>query len=104
MSKGPLTAEELKTAEMSWIKEVQRSLIKLPKYEKMKRSLNLFNDDKNLIRCGGRIQESNLPDETKFPMLLPNNHDFTRLIVLRCHAEVIHNGVHETLTQLRSKF
>ena len=91
-------------AEKSWIKAVQISLIKLPKYKKMERSLRLFVDSDDVIRCRGRIEKSNLPDETKFPVLLPSNHDFTKLVVLRCHDEVMHNGVRETLTQIRSKY
>jgi hypothetical protein len=52
--KGLLTAEELDVAEKSWIKHVQASLTKLPKYNKMKRSLSLFVDDEQLIRCHGK--------------------------------------------------
>lgn len=102
--KGLLTAEELDVAEKSWIKHVQASLTKLPKYNKMKRSLSLFVDDEQLIRCHGRIEKSNLPNETKFPMLLPSDHDFTNLVVLHCHTEVMHNGVRETVTQVRSRY
>ena len=103
-SKGPLSAEELDLAEKSWIKQAQACLTRLPKYEKMKRSLSLFEDGDNLIRCHGRIEKSNLPDETKFPVLLPSDHYFTKLVVLSCHVEVMHNGVRETLTQVRSRF
>ena len=103
-SKGPLSAEELDLAEKSWIKQAQACLTRLPKYERMKRSLSLFEDGENLIRCHGRIEKSNLPDETKFPVLLPSDHYFTKLVVLSCHVEVMHNGVRETLTQVRSRF
>ena len=88
--KGLLTAEELDVAEKSWIKHVQASLAKLPKYNKMKRSLSLFVDDEQLTLRHGRIEKSNLPNETKFPMLLPSDHDFTILVVLHCHTEVMH--------------
>ena len=102
--KGPLSAEEIDLAEKSWIRPVQAPLTMLSKYEKMKRSLSLYVDDDKLVRCHGRIERSNLPDETKFPVLLPSDHDFTKLVVLKCHVDVMHNGVRETLTQVRSKF
>ena len=102
--KGPLSAEEIDLAEKSWIRQVQAPLTRLSKYEKMKRSLSLYVDDDKLVRCHGRIERSNLPDETKFPVLLPSDHDFTKLVVLKCHVDVMHNGVRETLTQVRSKF
>ena len=64
----------------------------------------MFEDKENIIRCHGRIQESPLPYDTKFPILLPSNRQLTELIVLRSHEEVMHNGVRETLTQVRSKY
>ncbi len=45
-----------------------------------------------------------LPYDTKFPILLPSDHYFTRLVVIRSHEQVMHNGVRETLTQVRSKY
>ena len=101
---GPVTCEELDNAEMKWIKDIQNPMTQQANYRKVKDSLNLFEDKKNIIRCHGRIQESPLPYETKFPILLPSDHYFTRLIVLRSHEQVLHNGVRETLTQVRSKY
>ncbi|CAB4034964.1 RNA-directed DNA polymerase from mobile element jockey [Paramuricea clavata] len=37
-------------------------------------------------------------------MLLPSDHDFTNLVVLHCNTEVMHNGVRETVTQVRSRY
>ena len=36
--------------------------------------------------------------------MLPRKHHVTLLIALKCHKIVKHNGVRETLTQLRSEF
>ena len=36
-------------------------------------------DDDKLVRCHGQIKRSNLPDEKKFPVLLPDDYDFTKL-------------------------
>ena len=73
-------------------------------YKKVKESLLLFEDSDKIIRCHGRIEASPLPYDTKFPTLLPSDHHVTRLIVMQCHEDVIHNGERETLTQLRSRF
>ena len=67
-------------------------------------NLLLFVDDEGILRCSGRIQYSSLPYDSKFPMLLPNGHYFTKLIIATSHEQVWHNKVHETLTQLRSRF
>ena len=101
---GPITCEEINNAELKWIKDIQYPMTKQANYEKVRKSLNLFKDKNDIIRCHGRIQESPLPYDTKYPIFLASDHRFTRLVVLRSHEQVIHNGVRETLTQVRSKF
>ena len=34
-----------------------------------------------LLRVGGRLQRFNLPVETKYPIIMPNKHHVTRLII-----------------------
>ena len=63
-----------------------------------------FFDDNGLIRCGGRLENAYLPHDTRFSILLESGHPVCRLIVIDCHERVKHNGVKETLTQLRSTF
>ena len=103
-TKVPLTAEEISSAEKSWIRQLEGSIPKMKDYKKTKESLSLFEDDENIIRCRGRIEASPLPYDTKFPILLPSDHHITRLIIMQSHEDVFHNGVRETLTQLRSRF
>ena len=47
---------------------------------------------------------SDLPPQSKAPILLDKKHHLTTLIVLDAHRRVIHGGVKETLTELRSAF
>ncbi|CAB4020879.1 Hypothetical predicted protein, partial [Paramuricea clavata] len=101
---GQLTCGEIDSAELKWIKDIQYPMSKQANYRKVKESLNLFEDKENIIRCHGRIQESPLPYDTKFPILLASDHYFARLFVLRSHEQVMHNGVRETLTQVQSKY
>ncbi|CAG2198838.1 unnamed protein product [Mytilus edulis] len=42
------------------------------------RQLRLFLDDRNIIRCGGRIQNAPLSESTKFPYILPNDHTISK--------------------------
>ena len=41
---------------------------------------------------------------TKHPILLPTGHHFTMLVIPQSHEKVLHGGVKETLTELRSRF
>ena len=36
--------------------------------------------------------------------MLSRNHELTKLIVLRCHEKVYHNGVKQTLSELQADF
>ena len=75
-----------------------------PEYRLWKLQFGLFFDDNGLIRCGGRLENAYLPYDTRFPILLESGHPVCRLIVIDCHERVKHNGIKETLTQLRSRF
>ena len=67
------------------------------------KQLNLFPDNKGLIRCRGRIENANLPYSTKDPLFLPRKAHLTILIVRNAYGRVAHNGVKETLTEIQSK-
>ena len=58
-------------------------------------------DPREILRCG---KECNIIRLEKHLALLDASHHVTLLIVKACHARVYHNGVKETMTQLRSRF
>ena len=96
---------ERKFAELLLIKNAQVSVKSHKNYPIWKKQLMLFEDDSGILRCRGRIENAaNLPYSTKHPILLPSNHPLTTLYVHQAHARVLHNGVKETLTELRSRF
>ena len=64
----------------------------------------MFEDDKGVLRCGGRLKNADLPLDTRHPIILPPEHHVTRLIIDKAHEDVYHNGVQETLVQVRTKF
>ena len=57
-----------------------------------------------IIRLNGRYKNSDLPDETKFPILVPRNEHFTQLLIANIHERNCHAGVSHTLAQLRKKY
>ena len=56
------------------------------------------------MRCQGRIENSSLRYETKFPALLPGNHRLTSLMIKDAHERFLHNGLKSTLNEVPSKF
>ena len=56
-----------------------------------------------IMRCKGRLMKSDLPYDTKCPALIPPSH-LTSLIIRGCHERVVHNGVTETLAELRTRY
>ena len=99
-----LTASDLVKAERLWIVDVQQKLQQEQKFPLWKRQLDLFLDDESLWRCKGRLGNANIPYATKYPVLLPRKHPVTTLIIQEAHCRVQHNGVKETLTEIRRKF
>nr|XP_039258111.1 uncharacterized protein LOC120334671 [Styela clava] len=55
-----------------------------------------------LLRIGGRLKDSSLPEELKHPVILPKSHHITTLIIKRYHEVVKHQGRGITLNEIRS--
>ena len=96
--------DDLDRAETLWLKDVQGVMEKDPRREKWYHEFGVYHDEHGLLRCGGRLQNSNVPLSQVHPVLLHADHPFTALIVSDCHRRVLHNGVKETLTEVRSKY
>jgi len=99
-----IRAKDMEVVEQYWILDVQKSLQQNKKFESWRREFNLFIDRVGILRCGGRLSHADLPYSAKHPILLDANRGFTALAIRNCHESVMHNGVKETLTELRSKF
>ena len=54
--------------------------------------------------CKGRLGNADISYSTRYPALLMKDHHFTVLIVKDAHRRVMHSGVKETLTEVRSKY
>ena len=57
-----------------------------------------------VLRLGGRLVVSDLPLETRFPILLPNRSHVTFLIVNHYHIKKGHAGVMHTLASVCERF
>ena len=93
---GTLTATDVSEAEQYWIKVIQTSLSQNPKFSS-RRHLGLYLDGSGLWRCGGRLNNTDLAECAKHPILHDASHHITKLIVHSCHKKAQHGGVRETL-------
>ena len=65
----------------------------------------IFLDPKSqVLCCTTRMQNSDLPPTTVFPMLIPSHSTFTNLYIRHVHELVGHQGVAQTLTYIRKEF
>lgn len=99
-----LTAGDLGIALTYWIKVSQSSMPGLRDFEQWRTQFGLYQDDSGIWRCRGRLGNSDMPEQTKHPILLNRDHHLTLLIVRECHQRVMHGGVMATLTEIRSRY
>ena len=99
-----LLAEDIDEALMIWVKHLQKEAKANPTFEKIAESLGVEEDKFGYLRCRGRLGRGKMPFNTKYPLLLPSHNYVTGLIIEECHEKVFHNGVRETLTELRSRY
>ncbi|GFV02415.1 pro-Pol polyprotein [Trichonephila clavipes] len=112
--KGPLTSQEVSHAE-NWLihslherefyEEMRKLLAGEPIPMKSKLNpLNVFLDESNIIRVGGRLANSNLNEKAKFPMILPSRNVLTDITLSHYHKKYLHAGPHSLLYLVRQKF
>ncbi|XP_022798305.1 uncharacterized protein LOC111336463 [Stylophora pistillata] len=99
---GPLMPEELRKAEMSWIRNAQKDLKSRMRNGEFK-TLSPYVDDKGIIRVGGRVDKALVSYEEKHPVLLPNEHRISLLITRHMHNHG-HPGVATTTGKVRRKY
>ena len=99
---GPLTVEELRKAEMYWIKNAQKELISRFKKGEFK-SLSPFIDDKGVLRVRGRVDKALVTYGTKHPALLSWKQRISYLVTSHTHMHG-HSGVAATTAKVRKKY
>ena len=107
------SSTEIELAELVWIRNIQhlyyddqiQSLIKNNgKLGDLCKQLKLFVDDDQLLRAGGRLQNTNLPYNTVHPLLIPGKHAFTSMIIRDTHLRLQHAGTNAITSKLRERY
>lgn len=113
--KAALGPEEIDTSEMHFIRlaqqeefqeEIQalKSGIGLPGRSKLL-PLKAVLDEEGVLRCDGRLKFADcLPWETRYPIILPRNHQITKLIIKDSHEKNQHGGTNQVLAHLSSRY
>ena len=70
-----LMLDEFNHVKHVWLKVNQETLRGEINYKKLVMQLNLYEDVEGIIRSRGRVGNSKLPYDTKYPMLLNRNHN-----------------------------
>ena len=60
----------------------------------------LCHDDKQVLRCSGRINNSSLQLVSKHLILLPSSHPFVELLIRKTHEKVKHSAVNIALATI----
>ncbi len=101
----PITVCELQQAELAILNYIQmasfgssqakpNSLLKIKPFE----------DENNQLRVGGRLTNAPIPFEAKHPVILPNNHHVTQLIISHYHLRLGHADPERVLAEIRQRF
>ena len=94
---GPLKTNEIEHQTTWWIKRVLQEADKRGEIEGMKVLLNLQPDDTGVLECRGRIAE-------QYPIIPPENSEFTRKVVEQAHFTTLHGGVASTIARVRERY
>ena len=112
---GPILAEDKHNAQMQWLRYIQKhsfaeELKLLKEGKNVKKTspilkLSPFYDEKdNLVKMGGRLEFSDLSEEEKHPVILPNKSYIVKLIAQATHHRQLHAGINQTLISLRYNY
>nr|CAH7737235.1 unnamed protein product [Callosobruchus chinensis] len=112
--KGLLTLDEIENGFLCLIRCAQRECFSqeisdlLSKNKISKKSkllmLNPFLDENNVLRVGGRLENSMYSYDKKHPIILSSKHHLSKLIFEREHLKFYHIGPQALLASTREKF
>jgi len=95
-----LSAEDLKETEDLWITSVQASSfskeIAFLWHKGLPLRFTSHNSVYSIIKCKGRVNNSDLPLNSRNPILLPAKHEFVQLIIRDAHESVKHSSIRDT--------
>ncbi|XP_055621956.1 uncharacterized protein LOC129765574 [Toxorhynchites rutilus septentrionalis] len=68
------------------------------------KNLDLMFDSNGLLRIHGRLAELSNSYDSRFPMVLPADHQLSKLIARSIHHETLHAGPTQLLATIRQRF
>ena len=101
-----INADEYNIGLKLWINNEQ-SLLKLERnFDKLHKTLKLFDDHNKILRLKGHFENATeMGGDEKHPIILRDgNSHFTKLLILKAPEDVLYYGVEFTLNKIRSKF
>ena len=111
---GSLILSELQEAEQRWLKQAQEDGFReerkrLARGEQVPpdsktRDLQPYLSEDEVLRVGGRLDKSDLPEDAKHPIILPRHHAVTTLVIKEAHERSRHAGVNYVLADTRTRF
>lgn len=114
LEKRILTVEDLSRAEIELVKYSQRQTY-MEEIEalqlagsRVKKNSSIFKLDpylqEDVLRVGGRLNRSAMPEEAKHPAILHKKHRIAHLILHHIHQEYGHGGRNHVLAILRQRY
>lgn len=113
LTKKPLSLEDIEHAELSLIRYSQGQAFpeefkSLQRSNNVRRSSPLYKLDPvvqdGVLRVGGRLNQSAMPETAKHPAILDKRQHITSLILKDIHINTGHSGRNQIFSKLRSKF
>ena len=112
---GPLSTEEIQNSKNLWLQFIQQQSFPL-ELKQLKEGKNVkvnspllkfnpyYDGDDKLIKMGGRLQFSDLTEDEKHPIILPNKSYIVKLIAEEIHRRQLHAGINHTLICIRDQY
>ncbi len=101
----PITVSEIQQAELAILNYIQMESFGSSRAKSSSLlKLKAFEDENNQLRVGGRLSNAPIPFEAKHPVILPNDHHVTQLIISHYHLRLGHAGPERVLADIRQRF
>ena len=98
-SQDGLDANNTRETELKWLKSIQNHVFST-EYKKLLSSKYVMHNsqlilflDNGIIRCRGRLNQADLPINARNPLLLPEKHQFPRLVIISWYT-TMESGIH----------